>query len=298
MNVIRRHPIGAFLAATYILVGVIFAVPLLATTGLGILPIELPGIAPFLLVSTIALAVVAFAVTAIVDGREGVRELRARAFRFRVSPIWYATALFVLPLAALAVAMALQGTAPLQGVAREPGRIVGWLIEIVVALVLINFWEEIGWTGFVLHRLQPRLGPMRATVATTWAQAAFHLPLLFIVGGVSDTRLTPDQYPFYLAALFILPLGSRTVLTWLYNASRQSLPVAGLTHSSWNFAAGPAFLPALVPGFDEVWAFAGFAVVAVTVIVLTRGRLAYDGALPASGTTGVPTVGSPEVSVR
>jgi membrane protease YdiL (CAAX protease family) len=276
VNVIRQHPITAFLVATYTLVALIFALPLLGSSGLALLPIELPSIAPFLLISTIALSLVAVGVTAVIDGRQGVRELRSRAFRFRVSPIWYVTALLVLPVAALAVAVAVQGTAPLEALAREPGLTVAWLVQIAIAVVLINFWEEIAWTGFVLHRLQPRLGPLPATVATGWAQAAFHIPLLFIVGGVSETRLTPDQYPFYLAALFILPLGNRTVLTWLYNASGRSLPAAGLIHSSWNFSAGMAFLPALVPGFDPIWAYAGFAAVAAVLIVATRGRLAFD----------------------
>src|SRR5688500_18454337 len=98
MDVIRRHPIGAFLVATYVLAGVIFTIPRLATTGLAILPIELPGVAPFLLISTIVLAAVAFGMTALVDGREGIRELRARALRFRISPVWYLAALLVLPL--------------------------------------------------------------------------------------------------------------------------------------------------------------------------------------------------------
>jgi membrane protease YdiL (CAAX protease family) len=179
-------------------------------------------------------------------------------------------------------AVILHGATPLHALAGDPGLTVSWLMEIAIALVLIQFWEEIGWTGFVLHRLQPRLGPVRATLTTTWAQAAFHIPLLFIVGGVSDTRLTPDQYPFFLAALFFFPLGNRMVLTWLYNRSGRSLPVAGLIHSSWNFAAGSAFLPALVSGFNSIWAYVGFAVVAVVLIVGTRGRLGYEPATAAT----------------
>jgi uncharacterized protein len=144
MNAIRRHPIGAYLLVTYALVLLVFSVPLLADTGLGLLPIQLPGIAPFLLVSTVALAGVAFAVTALVDGRDGVRELRRRAFRFRVSPLWYAGALLILPLAALTVSVIAHGTAPLEAIAGEPSLVAGWLIELAVAVVLINFWEETG----------------------------------------------------------------------------------------------------------------------------------------------------------
>ena len=275
MTAIRRHPIGAFLVATYVLSIVIFAVPVLGSTGLGVLPIEVPGKEPFLLLLTFSMVAAAFGITAIADGRDGVRALRGRVFRFRTSPVWYVAALLLLPLAAVGVAVALEGTAPLSALAAEPNVAVSWLAELAVVIVLLNFWEEVAWSGFFLHRLQPQTGPLPATAATTWAQAAMHLPLLFVVGGLSDNPITPDQYPFYLAALFVLPLGSRTVLTWLYNRSGHSVPVAGITHASWNLAAGSTFLPVLVAGFNAVWAYAGFAAVAIVLIMMTRGRLGY-----------------------
>src|SRR5919106_2740543 len=274
-TVVRRHPIGAFLVAAYSLSIAIFAVPMLSDAGLGILPIELPGIAPFLLLLTFAMVAVVFGITAIADGRQGVRQLRGRLFRFLVSPIWYVAALLVLPASALGVAVALEGSSVVTAIGAEPAVAASWLAELAVPLVLINFWEEFAWSGFVLHRLQPRFGPVRATALTTWAHAALHLPLLFVLGGVSDDPIAVEMYPFYLAALFVFPLGNRTVATWLYNRSGHSVPVAGLTHSSWNLATGGAMLPALVPTAEPVFSYIGFAVVAAIVIVATRGRLGY-----------------------
>ena len=275
-NFVRRHPISAFLIAAYTLSIIIFAVPMLSERGLGILPIELPGNEPFLLLLTAAMVGVTFGVTAIADGRDGVRDLRRRAFRFLVSPIWYATALVLLPLAALGVAFVMEGTQVLSAIAAEPTIAVDWIVEIAVAYILINLWEELAWAGFVLHRLQPRFGPMRATALTSWAHAAIHLPLLFIIGGVSDTRIAAEMYPFYLAALFIFPLGNRTVATWLYNRSGGSVPVAGLTHSAWNLATGGVMLPVLVADIEPAFSYFGFAAVAVVVIAATRGRLGYS----------------------
>jgi uncharacterized protein len=282
MNQIQRHPVAAFLVATYLLAGVAFALPLFGTQGLGIAGVDIP-VAPFLLLSTASLALVAFGVTAAANGRPGVRELRSRVFRFRTSPVWWVLALVLLPLAALATASVVHGTAPVQALIDKPDLAVGWLIQVATAFVLIQLWEEAGWTGFMLERLQPRLGPVRATLATTWAQAAFHIPLVFIVGGVSDIRLTPDQYPFYFAALFVFPIGNRMVGTWLYNRSGRSVPVVALAHSSWNLAAGSAFLPALVPGSNSILAYAGFAAVAVVLLVVTRGRLGYEEARARDG---------------
>lgn len=275
---VRRHPISAFLVAAYTLSIVIFAVPVLSEQGLGIVPIELPGTGAFLLLLTAAMVAVTFGVTAIADGRDGVRDLRRRAFRFLISPIWYATALILLPLAALGAAVAIEGTQVTSALAAEPAIAVDWIVEIAVAYLLINLWEELAWSGFVLHRLQPRFGPVRATALTTWAHAAIHLPLLVVVGGVSDNRIPAEMYPFYLAALFVFPLGNRAVATWLYNRSGHSVPIAGLTHSAWNLTTGSAFVAALVPGYDAVWSYLGFAIVGAVVVAATRGRLGYRAA--------------------
>ena len=186
---IRQHPVGAFLAGAYALSILIFAIPVLSDRGLGILPIELPGTEPFILLLTFAMVGLTFGITAVTDGRDGVRELRRRAFRFLVSPIWYITALVALPLAALAVATVVEGPQVLSVLGDNPAIAAGWIVELAVMYLLVNLWEELAWSGFVLQRLQPRFGPMRATALTTWAHAALHLTLLVIFGGVSDTRL-------------------------------------------------------------------------------------------------------------
>lgn len=296
MILARRHPVAAFLVITYALGLLLFALPLLAESGIGLLPIELPGAAPFVLLSAIGLAAVAFAVTAVADGRDGVRALRRRAFRFFVGPIWYLIALVALPLAALTAAVVLQDSEPLVVIGRQPGLMLDWVLALIVAALLINFWEELGWTGFVLHRLQPRIGPIPASVLTTWMQGALHLPLVFIAGGVTDGRVPPEQYPLYLGALFVLPIPVRIVLTWLYNRSGHSVPVVGIYHAALGITTGSTFLPTIAPDIASIWAYAGFAVLGAVVLVATRGRLGYHpapedrlvsgrGALTAEGAT-------------
>ena len=279
MVLVRRHPVAAFLVATYALTLLIFGLPLLSDTGIGVLPIELPGIAPFVLISTLSLAATAFIVTALADGRTGIRDLRQRAFHFRVSPVWYVVAVLALPLAALGVAIAAQGIAPLVAIVNQPSLILEWALGLVVAAVLINFWEELAWTGFVLHRLQPRMGPIAASIVTAWAQGALHLPLVFIAGGVAEGRVPQDLYLFYVVALFVLPIPGRIFLTWLYNRSGRSIPVVGIYHAGLGIATGTAFLPAIAPGLDPAWAYAGFAILSGAVLVATRGRLGYEPGL-------------------
>ncbi len=180
----------------------------------------------------------AFVTTALADGRSGVRELRSRVFRFRVSPRWYLIAFVALPGAALATAFVLAGAGPVVALASDPSIAISAVIGAIVAFALVNWWEEAAWTGFALHRLQGRIGPVRASVATTWMQAALHLPLVFIVDGVNDGRVSPENVPFYLVALFVLPIPVRMTLTWIYNASGRSVPIAGLYHAGLGVAVG------------------------------------------------------------
>ena len=271
----RRYPIATFLAIAYTASAAIFAIPFLSKAGIGVIDLELPGAAPFILLCAIALVVSAFVTTALADGRAGVRDLRKRVFNFKVSPKWYAVALVALPGVAVATAVVASGTAPIVALASDPMIVVGGLLGAIFAFALVNWWEEAAWTGFALDRLQPRVGPVRASVFTTWMQAALHLPLVFIAGGVTEGRVAPADVPFYLVALFVLPIAVRMVLTWVYNSSGRSVPIAGLYHAGLGVATGAAFIPVIAPDVNPALVYAGFAVLAAIVLGATRGRLGY-----------------------
>ena len=275
----HRHPVAFFLILVYAIGGAVFALPLLATTGIGVIDLELPSVAPFVLLSAVSLPIAAYVTTRLADGRDGARAFRRRVFHVRVNPAWYALALVILPGAALATAVVVVGAGILSDLAASPDVLVnGVLVGAISAFLLVNWWEEAGWTGFVLHRLQPRIGPVAASVVTTWFQAVLHLPLVFVAGGVTDGRVPAEQVPTYLAALFILPISVRLILTWIYNASGTSVPVVGLYHAGLGVATGSAFLPIIAPELNAILVYAGFAVVAPAVLVGTRGRLGYKSA--------------------
>ena len=94
----------------------------------------------------------------------------------------------------------------------------------------------------------------------------------------ADTGVAPDQLPFYLVALFILPIPVRIVLTWIYNSTGHSLPLVGLYHAGLGVATWSGFIPVLAPGVNAVWVYAAFAVLAAGVLAATRGRLGYSEA--------------------
>ena len=275
----RNHPLAFFLAIAYAASAAIFAIPLLSTAGIGVIGLDLPGVAPFVLLDAFALAGAAFLTTALAEGWSGVRDLRRRVFNFRVNAVWYPVAVFLLPAAALATAVVVGGVDVLSSIAGSAPEVVLVIVAgSLLAFALVNWWEEAAWSGFALERLQPRLGPIGASVVTTWLQALVHLPLVFIAGGVTDGRVPAELVPFYLVALFVLPIPVRIALTWLYNASGRTVPIVGLAHAGLGVASGSAFLPVFAPGVDPVWVYAGFAVVAIVILAVTRGRLGFGPA--------------------
>ena len=261
---------AVFLAIAYSASAALFAIPPLSSSGLGVIDLELHGTAPFILLSAFVLAGAAFIATALADGRDGVRDLRRRVFHFRVRPTWYLVGLLLLPGAALAIAVAVSGIDPIAKLIASPGVLLGIVfVGALIAFLLVNWWEETAWTGFALERLQRPMGPIGASVVTTWLQALVHVPLVFIADGVTVGRVPLEQVPFYLVALFVLPIPVRLVLTWLYNATGRSVPIVGLYHAGLGVAAGAGFMPVLAPAVNPVLVYAGFALLAAAVLVAT-----------------------------
>jgi uncharacterized protein len=273
---IIRHPVAAFLGMVYGISWLLFLPSFLSANGIGVLPFDIP-VTPFLLLSVIfGLTLPVYIVTRVTRGMEGVRELRRRYTHWRVGIHWYLLALFALPIADLLGASLWLGTAPLEAFAnRWQLLFTVFLPEALVGAVLINMWEEGAWTGFLLPRLQERWGALISSVMVAAAMGLFHLPLIFILGGVSDTLIPPDRYWFYFVFLFVGTIPFRVLVTWLWNSTRGSVIIVALFHAAFNVTTGLKFLPEFVPG-DATWVYGVYTVFALIVIALTRGRLAYE----------------------
>src|SRR5258706_15206962 len=69
----------------------------------------------------------------------------------------------------------------------------------------------------------------------------------------------------------------RLILTWVFNSTGGSLPLVALLHASFDVAASGAILTGFFPGLDGRLMYFGLAIVAIGVLVMTRGRLGYRG---------------------
>ena len=281
---ITRHPVLSYLVVAYVVSWIIFVIPLLSRSGIGVLGFDAPPVEVFILaVAVFGLAGSAFLVTAIVDGRPGVRTLASRYIRVRVGIQWYLFAVFGLLATALIGTMVVYGFAPLVALAHQWPLLIAYLMQVILVTALVNLWEETGWTGFMFTRLQPRYGALVASLLVAPAFGGIHLPLLFVNDALTSGRLSPQEMPLfvlYLLVLFSVPV--RIIASWLYNNARGSLLLVGLFHGALGATAGGVVLPYLVPKSANLTleVYGAFAVLAVILVVATRGRLSFKANSP------------------
>ena len=292
---IAKHPIAAFLLMLYPISWILFVPALLGKSGLGIIPVDIPAQVSILLATVFGLTAVAFLVTRIADGKEGTHALRRHYYQFRAAPQWYLAAVFGPPLVLLMAGLVLHGTSVLGPIGSNLAKIpTAYLFQVALIAVLISVWEEGAWMAFMTARLQKRIGPVWASVVVAPCFGFIHFPLLLINGGVSQGR--PQGSQILLVAFFLLigySVQVRILITWLFNSTGGSLPVVALFHASMDTTAGAA-LVTFFPAIDGGYLYIGFAVVAVVLVVATRGRLGYRDEPTEGETSPTAQVARPE----
>src|SRR5207245_7467010 len=275
---VRERPLAAFLLILYPLTRVLFLPALLGTEGFGVIGVDIPAQVGILLMTIFGLTGVAFVVTRIADGKDGTRKLRRLYYQFKAAPQWYALALLGAPVLLVCMGLAIHGTSTFTPIAHNAAQIpTAYLVNVALIAILISVWEEGAWLAFVTARLQPRLGPVWASVVVAALFGLIPFPLLFVTGGLIDNArphgLQVIEYAFYLLVFFAVPV--RILMTWVYNSTRGSLPVVALLHASIDTTASGAVLLAFFPAVDGRLLYVGIAIVAVIVVAATRGRLGY-----------------------
>jgi CAAX protease family protein len=185
-----------------------------------------PGFWALVYLGTFAPAMVALALTARAEGRAGVRLLLSRLFMGQVGARWYVFAASYMVAIKLTVALlhrVVTGTWPRFG--QEP-----WYLmvgaTVLSTVVLGQSGEELGWRGYALPRLAPRLGLGGASILLGMIWASWHLPLFYLRG--ADTY--GQSFPAYLLQVTAISVA----IAWLWWRTRGSLLLTMLMHSAIN----------------------------------------------------------------
>lgn len=227
----RRRPVTVFLVVALTLAWTNMLVPLLLGRGIG----------TFTLLGALLGGLVGGAtlVTAVASGRAGVRQLFAGLVRWRISPVTLVVAIGGIPALTVAFAWVSGGLVAAKG---------GWghvvlavVLATLVNTMVVNLWEELGWTGFVQQRLMARHGVLLGSVLTAPAFAAIHWPLVFEEHGIRHTSWAYGLA--YLGVLMLLAPFFRYLVGMIFTDTEGSTLAAGLVHGSLNAAGAMSVVP-------------------------------------------------------
>jgi membrane protease YdiL (CAAX protease family) len=202
------------------------------------------------------------ALTGIVDGRSGLRDLLSRMQLWRVGARWYAT-LLIFPLLILAVLL------PFSTLVSQD--FVPNILPIGILLGLVaGFFEEIGWTGFALPRMQLKRSTLAASIYLALLHGIWHL-----VAGYLSESVTYGAYwlPRFIMMWMVAMMAMRIINVWVYT-NTKSLLLAQLIHASstgFLFVFSPT---PISPANETLW-WAVYAIVlwvAAAVVVVRYGK--------------------------
>jgi uncharacterized protein len=249
MSVVRRYPLIVFFVLAYVFSW--WPWPLYA---FGLSPSPIIAFGPFL---------AAILVLALTTGKGGVVTLLRRMVRWRVRPVWYAVAL-LLPVA-ISGGAALLNVVVLGASAPSPAELGAWsgLVPTFFLRLLVpgigGAWEEPGWRGYALPKLQGGHSALLASLILGVVWAFWHLPLM-VIGQIHLSD------PVFIVAWTV-------VLTWVFNNTNGSVLIAMLMHNIHNVISG-GYFSAMFSGAD--WVRQGWLLVALwcavaAIVVVVNG---------------------------
>jgi uncharacterized protein len=231
-SLLARHPLISFFVMAYAFSWIVWSPWVLSEDGVGLLPYQLSGATTGLLSAAAILlgpTLSGFIMTGITEGREGIRRLLHRIVLWRVGLRWYLFALIGVPVVmALGTVILPEGLSSLLGLG--PGYVLTYLSTYVLVVILGGpLFEEPGWRGFALPRLQPLHGPLVGTLILGLLWALWHLPE-FLVPAWAEAS---GGSSFLAIVKFVLiAIAFAIVTTWVFNNTKGSVFMAILVHAS------------------------------------------------------------------
>jgi uncharacterized protein len=272
---LARHPLVSFFVMAYALTWLAWSPWYLSEDGIGLLPYDGESISDYL--NPVALIVgptlSAFIMTGVTKGREGVRHLLRRIVLWRVGFGWYLFVLVGIPAIIVLSTVVVPGALASFQAAAVPSTLVLYVVTGPIFLFAGGpVFEEIGWRGFALPRLQRLHGPLIGSLILGTLWALWHLPLFLI-----PSWDTPHGNPLDVVLFVVWAVSITIIFTWVFNNTKGSVLMVILAHGSINSAATAMYIlfpaPAVTGGITNF--VIGFGMVALVVVALTRGRLDY-----------------------
>ena len=263
----NKRRITFFLFLTFLLTWVIEIPAALASYGF--VNIKVPhGLQT---IATLSPGIVALLMIIVYDGRVGLQRLLQQVIKFRVSFGWYAFVLLTGSLLA-GLSFLIYNLAWNQNCKVEP--LYNLFFYSLIFLFFSPLWEEIGWRGYLLPRMQERFSPIKSALIIGFVWGIWHLPIYLAINPYGDKTI------LFFIFVFIGCFPISIIQTWIYNSTKGNILLCILFHDGIN--AGISYFFINLPPME----FIPFIITTALLICLasviyfhTRGRLGGEIAL-------------------
>ena len=216
-----------------------------------------PGLGIFMVLLNTVPLILAFLLTAMTEGKTGVKALLGRLWTGRLSFKWLLTAFLIWPAVFLVInllARTLEGNAsyPVFSFLGHP-----WTYfpsEFLAGLPIVIV-EEFGWRGYVLPRLQVRWNALTSSLILGVFWALMHLPNWFMPPGNPNRN---DNFWNFAVQIILATI----LYTWIFNNTRGNLLGVIVAHTLSNC------IGALIGVPDSYLAYQNWILLAVVLFVV------------------------------
>ena len=251
--------------------------------GAGTVYLVVQGILPagLSLAAALSASIAGIIMTVVEDGRAGLKLMLDRLLIWRVRiGYWLFAFLFLIPAILLgSVVNPLFNGDPLSFSNIKPAFEI--IPMFIIFFIVAGLGEELGWTGFLMPRLQARCSALTSSVIRAVLCGVWHFPL-FLYSRHDHPSLADFPYSGWIAQKGLLVAMGASILvfllpwsifyTWIFNNTRGSLLLVAVLHGSEIWVAYWMMSAGINPNnLDNYWGYGAVMVVAAITIILTNG---------------------------
>jgi membrane protease YdiL (CAAX protease family) len=241
----------------------------------GIIPVELA------LSSVLSASIAGIIMTALLDGKAGLRLMLSRVLIWRVGiGYWFFAVLFLAPTILFgSLFNPLFNGDPISFSNMKPAFNI--LPLFIVFFIVAGLGQELGWTGFLIPRLQARYGALTSCAIRAVLVGIWHLPLL-IYSSFEPYAMADFPYGVWImqkgflmtifAMVIMLGLPWSIFYTWIFNNTEGSLLLVATLHGSEIWLVYCMMSAGISPNdLDNYWGYGMVMALIALIIVIVAG---------------------------
>lgn len=169
--------------------------------------------------------IVSLALTAIIDGKKGIKELLKYLTNWKFKPIWYMISFITLPILSVFILFLLSRFSDdfIPDILTTDNKFNLILIGLVYGIIGGGILEELGWSGFAVPKLRQKYSILKTGIIVGLFWGVWHfLPVIWGCGDESGKLMLSMFLPglfFHYAGL--IPF--RIIMVWVLDSTKSLL---------------------------------------------------------------------------